>query len=140
KQLYGSQLRAVRLQARYQPLLEAIPSVAQVAVLALGGWLVLHHRISLGTFLAFSTYVGQLVAPARQFAGVLTVGQQARAGVGRIFQLLDLPPAIVDAPDAEDLPDVRGDIVFDGVRVAFSSSTPALDGLDLHVGPGERIE
>ena len=46
--------------------------------------------ITIGTFLAFSTYVGQFVAPARQLAGVLTVGQQARAGAERIFQLLDL--------------------------------------------------
>ena len=52
----------VRLQSRYQPLLETIPAFAQVAILALGGWLALHHRISLGTFLAFSTYVAQFVA------------------------------------------------------------------------------
>ena len=88
--LYGSRMRATRLQARYQPLLEAIPTLAQVAVLALGGWLVMQGEITLGTFLAFSTYVTQFVAPARQLAGVLTIGQQARAGVERIFQVLDL--------------------------------------------------
>src|ERR1019366_6477251 len=47
--LYGSQLRAVRLQSRYQPLLQAIPSLGQVAILALGGWLALRHDITLGT-------------------------------------------------------------------------------------------
>ncbi len=57
KVLYGSQMRAVRLQSRYQPLLEAIPTLGQVAILAFGGWLALHHEITLGTFLAFSTYV-----------------------------------------------------------------------------------
>ncbi len=98
--LFGSRMRAVRLQARYQPLLEAIPSLAQVAILAVGGWMALHHQITIGTFLAFSTYVGQFAAPARQLAGILTVGQQARAGVERIFQLLDLRPAIADAPGA----------------------------------------
>ena len=59
--LYGSQMRAVRLQSRYQPLLEAIPTIGQVAILAFGGWLALHHEITLGTFLAFSTYIVQLV-------------------------------------------------------------------------------
>jgi ATP-binding cassette subfamily B protein len=53
--LYGSQMRATRLQARYQPLLQAVPSLGQVAVLAAGGFMVLHHQITLGTFLAFST-------------------------------------------------------------------------------------
>src|SRR5665811_816822 len=95
----------------YQPLLEAIPLFAQVAILALGGWLALHHNITLGTFLAFSTYATQLMAPARQLAGVLTIGQQARAGLERIFQLLDLPAAISDAPDAIELPELRGDIL-----------------------------
>ena len=102
--LYGSQMRAVRLQSRYQPLLEAIPAIGQVAILAFGGWLALHHRITLGTFLAFSTYIAQLLAPARQLAGVLTIGQQARAGVERIFQLLDLKPAIADPGGAIELP------------------------------------
>ncbi len=100
KALYGSQMRAVRLQSRYQPLLEAIPTIGQVSILFFGGWLALRGDITLGTFLAFSTYIGQLMAPARQLAGVLTIGQQARAGVDRIFQLLDLKPAIADPPGA----------------------------------------
>jgi ATP-binding cassette subfamily B protein len=136
--LYGVRMRATRLQARYQPLLESIPVFAQVAVLALGGWMALHDQISIGTFLAFSTYVGQFVAPARQLAGVLTVGQQARAGVERIFQLLDLESQIADEPDAVDLPEVRGEIELRGVRFAYAEQ-PILDGLDLHLRPGERV-
>jgi ATP-binding cassette subfamily B protein len=162
--LYGSQMRAVRLQSRYQPLLEAIPTLAQVAILALGGWLALHHRITLGTFLAFSTYVTQLLAPARQLAGVLTIGQQARAGIERIFQLLDTPPAIADPPDAIELPTLRGEITFSDVHFhygeggggggeeggggdggggdgggVYSTGEPVLAGVDLHLAPGERV-
>ncbi len=136
--LYGVRMRATRLQARYQPLLESIPVLAQVAVLALGGWMALHGQISIGTFLAFSTYVGQFVAPARQLAGVLTVGQQARAGVERIFQLLDLRPGIVDEPDSVPLPEVRGEIELRDVRFGYGEQ-PILDGLDLHVLAGERV-
>jgi ATP-binding cassette subfamily B protein len=139
KTLYGSQMRAVRLQSRYQPLLEAIPMFAQVAILALGGWLALKHDITLGTFLAFSTYVTQLMAPARQLAGVLTIGQQARAGLERIFQLLDLPAAISDKPDAVDLPDLHGDIQFSDVHFRYGDGDPVLQGVDLHIEPGERV-
>jgi ATP-binding cassette subfamily B protein len=137
--LYGSQMRAVRLQSRYQPLLEAIPAVGQVGILAFGGWLALHHEISLGTFLAFSTYIVQLVSPARQLAGVLTIGQQARAGIERIFQLLDLQPAIADAPDALELPVLKGEIVFSDIHFAYGSGAPVLQGLDLRIGAGERV-
>ncbi|MDQ6849568.1 MAG: ABC transporter ATP-binding protein/permease, partial [Actinomycetota bacterium] len=137
--LYGSRMRATRLQARYQPLLEAIPVLAQVAILALGGWLALHDRITIGTFLAFSSYVGQFVAPARQLAGVLTVGQQARAGVERIFQLLDLRPTVTDAPDAVQLPDLRGEIAFEGVHFGYRAQEPVLRGIDLRIAAGERV-
>jgi ATP-binding cassette, subfamily B, bacterial len=137
--LFGSQMRAVRLESRYQPFLEAVPSLGQVAVLALGGYLAIRHRISLGTFLAFSTYLTQLVAPARMLAGILTIGQQARAGVERIFQLLDLTPAISDAPGADELGPIRGEIVFDDVRFAYDEGPAVLNGLSLRIAPGETV-
>ncbi|MGA3221667.1 MAG: ABC transporter ATP-binding protein, partial [Acidimicrobiales bacterium] len=111
----------------------------QVTILALGGWLALHHEITLGTFLAFSTYIGQLLAPARQLAGVLTIGQQARAGMERIFQLLDLQPAITDPPGAVELPALRGEVVFSDVHFAYSPDHPVLQGFDLRIAPGERV-
>ncbi|HVW47747.1 MAG TPA: ABC transporter ATP-binding protein [Solirubrobacterales bacterium] len=137
--LYGSQMRAVRLTSRYQPLMQAIPGLGQVAILAFGGWLALRGDISLGTFLAFTTYVGQLVAPTRQLAGLLAIGQQARAGVERIFQLLDHEPDIQDAPDAVDLPPVAGDIDFVDVHFGYDERREALAGFDLQVRAGERV-
>ncbi len=137
--LYGSQMRAVRLQSRYQPLLQAIPSLGQVAVLALGGYLALRHEISLGTFLAFSTYLTQMVAPARMLAGILTIGQQARAGIERIFQLLDLKPEISDPPDAIELPTLAGEIVFDNVELSYDGGPLVLQGIDLRIAPGETV-
>ena len=139
KVLYGSQMRAVRIQARYQPLLQSIPALGQVAILALGGWLALRHEITLGTFLAFSTYIGQLVSPVRRLAGVLTIGQQARAGLERIFQLLDLRPSIDDAPDALELPRLRGDISFRDVSAGYGDGEPVLNDFNLEIAAGERV-
>src|SRR3954454_5700974 len=99
----------------------------------------LHGSISTGTFLAFSTYVAQFSAPARTLANILTVGQQARAGVERIFQLLDQEPAIADRPGAIELaPRLRGEVRFDGVHFGYGAGT-LLRGLHLRVGPGERV-
>ncbi len=137
--LYGSSMRAIRLQARYQPVLESIPSFGQVGVLALGGWLALHHQITVGTFLAFASYLVLLINPARLIARMLSAAPQARAGAERIIELLDTTPAVTDAPDAYDLPEPRGEITFDAVRFGFWRSEPVLDGFDLRIAPGEVV-
>src|SRR5579875_674733 len=137
--LYASRMRAVRLQARYQPMLQAIPVLGQVAVLALGGWMAIHHHLSIGTFLAFATYLLALAAPARMLASVLLVGQQARAGAERVFDLLASTPKVVEAPDATPLAPAQGAVDFEGVVFGYMSRQPVLDGFDLHVAPGETI-
>lgn len=137
--LYGSQMRLVRLQARYQPVLQVVPVLGQVAILAFGGWMVLRHEITLGTFLAFSTYTAQLIPPAGRLARFPLIAQQARAGVERIFQLIDMRPAIADAPDATELPALRGEITFAGVHFSYGEGAEVLRGLDLHIPAGSRV-
>ncbi|GLY79435.1 ABC transporter ATP-binding protein [Actinoallomurus iriomotensis] len=137
--LYGSSMRAIRLSARYQPLLESIPTFGQVGVLALGGWLALNDKITVGTFLAFASYLVLLINPARLIARMLSAAPQARAGAERIFELLDTTPAVTDAPGARELPRLRGEISFENVRFGFWRSEPVLDGFDLRIAPGEVV-
>jgi ATP-binding cassette subfamily B protein len=139
RRLFASRLRTVKIQARYTPALAAIPTLVQVAILALGGWMALHHRLSLGTFLAFSTYAIQLVAPVRMFATVLAVGQQARAGAERILDILDSNPLITEAPGAPVLAAATGHVEFDSVRFGYRRDEPVLDGFSLDVAPGEKV-
>ena len=72
--------------ARYNPALEAIPSLGQVGVLALGGWLAIHGSITLGTFLAFSAYLAQMTGPVRMLTYMITLGPGARASVIRVLR------------------------------------------------------
>jgi ATP-binding cassette subfamily B protein len=103
RRLFASRLRAVRLTARYSPALQAIPSFGQIAVLAFGGVLAARHDISIGTFLAFSTYLAEMVSPVRILAGLLTIGQQARASMDRVLEVIDSQPAVQEKADARDL-------------------------------------
>jgi len=137
--LFASKLRAVRIQARYGAALQAVPALGQVAVLALGGWLALHDRLSIGTLLAFSSYLLELVAPVRMLSALTVVAQQARAGAERIFELLDSTPVVVERPDARELPPVAGDVVFDDVTFGYLRSEPVLRGFDLTVKAGETL-
>src|SRR4029079_14377765 len=72
-------------------------------------------------------------------AGIVAIGQQARAGVERIMELLDSNPLVVEQPDAADMPRATGDVRFDGVRFGYLRSEPVLDDFTLHVAPGETI-
>ena len=139
ERLFASRMRAVRIQARFQAGLQAVPALGQVGVLAFGGWLAIHHHLSLGSFLAFATYLTQLVAPVRFLAIMLTLGQQARAGAERILELLDSVPTVVEAPDAVELPALAGDVVLDDVSFGYLRSEPVLAGFSLHVRPGETV-
>ncbi|MEZ0065860.1 ATP-binding cassette subfamily B protein [Streptacidiphilus sp. MAP12-20] len=103
RRLYAKRLRGIRLSARYSPAMQAIPALGQVAVLALGGWLAVRGQVSLGTFVAFSTYIAQMTGPVRMLTMLLTVGQQARASVERVLQLIDERPVIKESASAIDL-------------------------------------
>ncbi|MFI6446243.1 ABC transporter ATP-binding protein [Kitasatospora sp. NPDC050543] len=103
RDLYAARLRSIRLNSRYNPAMQAIPALAQVAVLAFGGWLAVEGQVTLGTFVAFSTYVAQMTGPVRMLTMVITVGQQARAGVERVLQLIDERPLVQERPGAVTL-------------------------------------
>ncbi|MEU0377053.1 ABC transporter ATP-binding protein [Streptomyces cyaneofuscatus] len=138
RRLFAGRLRTIRLNSRYTPALQAVPALGQVAMLALGGWLATRGEITLGTFVAFSTYLAQLVGPVRMLAMVLTVGQQARAGVERVLELIDTEPSMTDG--TKELPaDAPAGIEFDDVRFGYEEDRPVLDGFSLTVEPGETL-
>ncbi|MGR8010459.1 ABC transporter ATP-binding protein [Streptomyces hypolithicus] len=138
RRLFAGRLRTVRLNSRYTPALQAVPALGQVAMLALGGWLATRGEITLGTFVAFSTYLAQLVGPVRMLAMVLTVGQQARAGVERVLELIDTEPSMEDG--TKELPaDAGASVEFDDVSFGYEADRPVLDGFSLEIRAGETV-
>ncbi len=137
--LYSARLRVVRLTARYNPALGAVPMFGQVGVLALGGWLTLHGSIKIGVFLAFSLYIGQMVAPVRALTTLITIGQEARASVIRVYEVIDSKPVVTEKPGAVVLPAGTPDVELDDVAFGYLPSEPVLRGLSLHVPPGETL-
>ena len=137
--LFASRMRMIRLTARYNPALTAIPSLGVVGVLALGGWLAIQGSITLGTFLAFSAYLAQMAGPVRMLTYMVTLGQEARASVIRVFDIIDSRPAIADKPGAIELPPDATGLSFDDVRFGYVPSQPVLRGLSFRVEPGETV-
>ncbi|MER5866797.1 ABC transporter ATP-binding protein [Kitasatospora sp. NPDC002040] len=145
RELFGARLRSIRLNSVYNPAMQAIPALGQVAVLALGGWLAVRGEVTLGTFVAFSTYLAQLTGPVRMLTMVITVGQQARAGVERVLQLVDQRPKVQERSDALDLTTAAQSIgqapaiEFDRVDFAYGEAAPVLHGLGFRLAEGETL-
>ena len=139
REVFRARAVSVRLTARYSPWLQALPSFGLVAMLAVGGRQVVHGSLTIGTLLAFLSYLNQLVAPIRMAGLVVGLSQQARAGGERIFELLDYAPRIVDASDASTLADGPGTIEFDDVTVAYPGGVTSLHGFSLRIAPGETV-
>jgi len=139
--LYQSRVRSARITARYTAGLQAIPTLGQFGVLAFGGWLGLHGHISLGVFLAFASYVVQLIVPVRLLSAVMATSQQARAGAHRVMELLSTESLVTDAADAFGLEDPRGEIELDRVTFGYRDGGDAavLRDVSLTIRPGERV-
>ncbi|MFB7994155.1 ABC transporter ATP-binding protein [Streptomyces sp. NPDC056002] len=139
RRLFAGRLRTIRLNSKFTPALQAVPALGQVAMLALGGWLAVRGQITLGTFVAFSSYLAQLVGPVRMLAMVLTVGQQARAGVERVLELIDTEPSLEDG--TKDLPaDAPATVEFDDVSFSYEGADRSvLDGLSFEIPAGQTL-
>ncbi|MFD7732488.1 ABC transporter ATP-binding protein [Kitasatospora phosalacinea] len=155
RELFAARLRSIKLNARYTPAMQAVPALGQVAVLAVGGWLAVRGDVTLGTFVAFSTYLAQMTGPVRMLAMVITVGQQARAGVERVLQLIDQRPLVADPADARPLdpgaaPPGTPALELDRVDFHYRAEehpepgsvpdgVPVLEGLSLRLAQGETL-
>ena len=135
--LFAERMRAARLTARPSATLNSLPYLGQVAVLALGGWLALRGEVSLGTFLAFATYVATLVGPTRLLASLMVTAQLARAGVERVYELIDSQPTVVDGD--HDVPPGPVAVELRDVTFGYTRSEPVLAGVSLTVEPGETL-
>lgn len=135
--LFAERMRAARLSSRPLATVTALPLLGQVAVLGLGGWLALHGQVTLGTFLAFTTYVANLVGPTRLLSSLMVSAQLARAGVERVYELIDSQPDVTDGPG--EVPSGPLGVSFSGVTFGYARSEPVLKDFSISVEPGETL-
>lgn len=132
--LQGGLLRAVFL-----PLLSFLSSAGTVAILLYGGWLVIHGHLTIGELVAFTAYVGQLVTPTRRLGMIISAIAQASASGARIFEILDAQSEVQEAPDAQPLGRIEGDVRFEHVSFAYFGRHQVLRDVSFHARPGEVI-
>ena len=139
RRLRWASIRQVDVRARYAPLLEALPRLGLAGVLLVGGLLAIDGQVTVGTIVAFTTYVVLLQAPFRILGFMLLLAQRAAASAGRIYEILDAEPEVVDRPGAVDLVDPQGEVELRDVTFRYGEAGPVLEHLDLHLAPGETV-
>ncbi|MGH9056272.1 MAG: ABC transporter ATP-binding protein, partial [Acidimicrobiales bacterium] len=127
------------INAVYGPSTQLLGVVSQAALLAIGGEMVVHHQLSLGSLVAFLLYVGRFFQPIQLLVQQYNTYQQGQSSIIKLRTLLDVEPTVEEEPDAEELPPVEGEIVFDGVSFGYDPVIPVLHGVDLRIEPGETV-
>jgi ATP-binding cassette subfamily B protein len=123
----------------FQMLMKLFEELGPVMVWAAGGWLIVRGNLKLGTIVAFVALLRKLYAPASDLAGVHVDVVTSYAYFDRIFAVLDLEPAIRNAPDAIKLPEIKGAITFRNLSFSYGPDEPLLRDIDLDIRPGECI-
>lgn len=138
-------IKAVSYTAALNPTLEALGYLGLALITCIGGLVLLSGQtlfgtvVSLGLVITFISYVQRFNQPIQQISVLWTNIQSAIAGGERIFNLLDVTPAIQDKPGAKDIPQINGQVTFEDVQAAYKKDEPVLKGVNFAAQPGQTI-
>ncbi len=126
-------MRVVRTRARYLPTLNTVPMMELAAVNWLGGYLVIHHRLSIGMLVAYNAYLATLTGPLQSIGAYIVMMQRAVVSGYRLHSIIARPSAVQEPAEPEPLPAGPGAVRFDGV--SFFYGRPATPTGDPVTGP-----
>ncbi len=133
-------MTTVHLNAAYFPAVELLSALATVAILLYGGFQVIDGEMSAGVVIAFVLALNGFFDPIQQLSQVYTTYQSGMAALDKIFELLEVQPDLVDAPDASELGVLRGEIELRDVTFSYAAdAAPAVSNVSLKVPPGQTV-
>jgi ABC-type multidrug transport system fused ATPase/permease subunit len=138
-------LKTVYLNASYFPAVELLAAVGTAVILLYGGNQAIDGAIQIGVLVSFVGYLATFFEPIQELSQLYTTYQQGMAALDKIFDQLDTPPDMVDAPGAVDPGTLRGGIEMRDVWFSYAGEPAgdedpwALRGIDLSVPPGQTL-
>ncbi|HEX2708307.1 MAG TPA: ABC transporter ATP-binding protein [Solirubrobacterales bacterium] len=138
-------MKTVYLNASYFPAVELLAAIGTGVILLYGGNQAIEGAIQIGVIVSFVGYLSTFFEPIQELSQLYTTYQQGMAALDKIFDLLDTPSDMIDAPDAIDPGTLKGEIELDGVWFSYSDDAKptddswALRDVDLHVPPGQTL-
>jgi ABC-type multidrug transport system fused ATPase/permease subunit len=138
--LYDQQVAAVGLRNRVFPFIRWIANFGNILMLGGGVLFILRGQFTIGGLLAYRGYGRYFYGPIDDLVNINDLVQRAAAAGRRIFEVLDTPVSIADAPDSVALPaPLRGAVRFEHVDFGYDQSRPVLRDVSLEIAPGERV-
>ena len=139
ERVYERGMALARLRARFNPLLEVLPTLGLVGILYVGGREVINGNLTVAALITFNFYILQLVFPLRMTSFMVAQISRAAASAARVHEILATEPGIVERKDALPLPEGTGALHFEDVTFGYRAEAPVLRGFDLTVAPGESV-
>ena len=136
---FRANMKYAQLSSTLTPTIEFVAAVGVSIILWYGGNSVINGSITAGSLVAFLTYAVNISNPIKRLSRVIGNIQKALAAAQRVFDVLDLPEVIKNAPDAKLLPKVKGDVRFNDVSFAYNENEEVLSHVSFEVKPGEMI-
>ena len=128
-----------KISSFWMPYVGFLTTAASAIVILVGGYLVLKKGLTIGTLIAFTTYLGYLARPIRQTGFLIDLTQSSATAGERIFEILDTASNVVEKDDAIDVPTVRGALSFEDVTFSYPGKDPILKNITMDIQPGERL-
>jgi len=132
--IYTAQINAV-----YGPGTQLVGWLGQAALLAIGGDMYVHHRLTIGGLIAFFLYLNRFFAPIQLLVQQYNSFQQGQSSIIKLRTLLSTEPTVTESPEAVELPPIDGEIVFDNVTFGYDPDVPVIRDVDLRIAPGETV-
>jgi ATP-binding cassette subfamily B protein len=138
----AANMKTVHLNAAYFPGVELLSSAVTVEILVIGGIEAINGHTSTGVVFAFIAALNNFFDPIQQLSQLYTTYQSGMAALDKIFELLDEQPDLTDAPDALELPRIKGEVRFEDVSFRYGNDDEgiwALCDVDLVIPPGQTL-
>lgn len=130
---------AVRLNDALGSAIDFSWGVGVAALYFVGIMILGTDKVSIGTFIAFGTYIGMFWNPIMNLSNFYNQIITNIAAAERIFEILDTDAEITDAADVKEMPSVKGQVTFDHVSFSYDTATKVLDNVSFQINPGETI-
>ncbi|MHB1456411.1 MAG: ABC transporter ATP-binding protein [Armatimonadota bacterium] len=139
KVLLEKVMDSVKVNAFYGPMMDFIAAAGTTFILWFGGMQVVNHRLTIGEFVAFNTYLSMIIWPVRIMGWVVNIVQNAIASANRIFEVLDTHPETHLKDGKIEMQQCKGEVEFRDVSFVYQDGSRALSKISFKAEPGEMV-